>query len=222
LKEKGGGDLMNKKDLIIAVLATFCLTATLFIILPSRSAEPYNPWADVSGPTIGEPDGTINMRDINYEILRFNTFGDTAKNVTVTNWPSPKSQYELVKVGSINWTSSMTSYIFDDIYVGGYSRMELLVEATNASFWVGQWSTGFGDASLKWYKELGEGSRAFVHDPVSINLTILHDFGLMYSIGTPLIVETKAPYCSIYIKKLWDDGPGWWITMDFYLYLRNE
>ena len=75
--------MVTKKDLIIAVLATFCLTATLFIILPSRSAEPYNPWADVSGPIMGEPDGTINMRDINYEIMRFNTLGDTTKNVTI-------------------------------------------------------------------------------------------------------------------------------------------
>jgi len=74
---------MNKKDMIIVALATFCLTSTLFMIFPTRSAEPYSPWADVSGPTIGEPDGTINMRDINYEILRFNTFGDTTKNVTI-------------------------------------------------------------------------------------------------------------------------------------------
>ena len=78
---------MNKRDLIVVALTTFCLTATLFLILPSRSAEPYNPWADVSGPIMGEPDGTINMRDINYEILRFSTSGDTTKNVTVTNWP---------------------------------------------------------------------------------------------------------------------------------------
>ena len=207
-----------RKDLIIVALATFCLTATLFMVVLTRSADDPNwdPWVDI------KEDGTVDIYDAITLANAYGTSGDTTKNVTVTNWPSPKSQYELVKVGSINWTSSMTSYIFDDIYVGGYSRMELLVEATNASFWVGQWSTGFGDASLKWYKELGEGSRAFVHDPVSINLTILHDFGLMYSIGTPLIVETKAPYCSIYMKKLWDDGAGWWITMDFYLYLRNE
>jgi hypothetical protein len=88
LLEKGGGDLMvTKKDLVIAVMATFCLAVSIFMIFPTKSAEPYSPWADVSGPTLGEPDGTINMRDINYEILRFNTFGDTTKNVSVINWP---------------------------------------------------------------------------------------------------------------------------------------
>lgn len=62
---------MNKKDLVIVALATFCLTSTLFMILPSRSIEK-DPWADVNGPTIGEPDGRIDMRDIAYEVLHFN------------------------------------------------------------------------------------------------------------------------------------------------------
>jgi len=77
---------LNKRDMIIVALATFCLTATLFIILPSRSAD-YTPWGDVSGPTVGESDGTINMRDIQYEIMLFNTNGNTTRNVNVTNWP---------------------------------------------------------------------------------------------------------------------------------------
>ena len=68
------GDLMSRKDVIIAILTTFCLTATIFMIFPTRSAQPYDPWADVSGTTPGEPDGTINMRDVTYEILRFNSF----------------------------------------------------------------------------------------------------------------------------------------------------
>jgi len=65
---------MNKK-LIIILLTSICLTTLLMIPL-TRSTEPYNPWADVSGPTQGVPDGTINIRDINYLIQRFNTFGD--------------------------------------------------------------------------------------------------------------------------------------------------
>ena len=42
------GDLMSRKDVIIAILPTFCLTATIFMIFPTRSAQPYDPWADVS------------------------------------------------------------------------------------------------------------------------------------------------------------------------------
>ena len=124
---------MNKKDLIISVLATFCLTATLFIILPSRSAEPYNPWGDVSGPTIGEPDGTINMRDINYEILRFNTFGDTAKNVTVANWPSNKLAYSIeTSVGAVAGFESPY------ISVAGYSKISICIwnDAAQDQYWL--------------------------------------------------------------------------------------
>jgi len=64
---------MNKK-LIIAILTTFCLT-TLLMIPFTRSTAPYDPWADVSGPTPGVPDGVINMRDIAYEVSLFNTQG---------------------------------------------------------------------------------------------------------------------------------------------------
>ena len=116
---------MNKKDLIIAILATFCLTATLFVILPSRSAEPYNPWGDVSGPTIGEPDGTINMRDINYEILRFNTFGDTAKNVTVTNFPVKRTMNASL---ADNWLIDGSQAWQLEADVTGYSKMNLVLK----------------------------------------------------------------------------------------------
>jgi len=79
---------MNKRDLIVAILATFCLTATLFLVLPSRSTEK-DPWADVSGPTPSEPDGVVNMRDIQYEIIHFNQdVSNMTRNVNVTNWPS--------------------------------------------------------------------------------------------------------------------------------------
>lgn len=81
---------MNKK-LTIAMLATFCLTTLLMIPL-THSTEPYDPWVDVTGPTPGVEDGTINMRDIQYEILHFNTFGDTTKNVSVVNWPVTDQQ----------------------------------------------------------------------------------------------------------------------------------
>jgi len=79
---------MNKKLLVLTILLTFSITATLFSITPTHSAtNPYNPWDDVTGPTPGISDGIINMRDINYLILRFNTQGDTTRNVSITNFP---------------------------------------------------------------------------------------------------------------------------------------
>lgn len=49
--------MVNKRDLAVVALATFCLTATLFLIIPSRSQTPegYNPWFDLND------DGSINI-----------------------------------------------------------------------------------------------------------------------------------------------------------------
>ena len=73
--------MVIKKDLVIAVLATFCLTSALFSIIPTRSspAKEYNPIADLIGPK-GIPDGRIDMRDIGYIC---NLFGATG---TPVNW----------------------------------------------------------------------------------------------------------------------------------------
>ena len=68
-----------KKNVIITVLATFCLTATLFMV---SSSVGYDPWADLND------DGKIDMKDIGYEAKLFGTMGDPTKNVTVTNWPA--------------------------------------------------------------------------------------------------------------------------------------
>jgi hypothetical protein len=52
--------MAKKKDLIIVALATFCLTATLFMIRPTKSnpgAGEYDPWMDL------DDNGKINILD---------------------------------------------------------------------------------------------------------------------------------------------------------------
>ena len=91
--------MTNKKDLIIAVLATFCLTATLFSIIPVRSQQPreYDPRLDVTGPEnppgSGQfpPDGVINMRDIGYICSLFMTTG------TPINWTKLQDDIDELK-----------------------------------------------------------------------------------------------------------------------------
>jgi len=65
--------VITKKDLIIAVIATFCLTSTLFMILPTRSSsntEAYDAWLDVND------DGNINILDISSLAIVFGASGN--------------------------------------------------------------------------------------------------------------------------------------------------
>jgi len=64
--------MVIKKDLIIAVLATFCLTATLFSIIPTKSSPDsgeYDPWVDITD------DGKIDGKDIALVSKLFGTLG---------------------------------------------------------------------------------------------------------------------------------------------------
>jgi hypothetical protein len=65
----------NKKDLIIAVLATFCLTATMFMVASTRSETPigtYDPIVDLNH------DGKIDILDA---IILANHFGTSGTPV---------------------------------------------------------------------------------------------------------------------------------------------
>lgn len=79
---------MIKKDLVIAVIVTFCLTATLFMIMPTRSQYSkeemgvYDPWIDLND------DGSINLFDGVMLSSVAGTSGDPTKSVSVANWPS--------------------------------------------------------------------------------------------------------------------------------------
>jgi hypothetical protein len=81
--------MASKKDLIIAVLITFCLTATLFTIIPIRSEQgsSYDAWKDLND------DGVIDSTDLGMLGTSWATTGDPTKNVNVTNWPIDEQGY---------------------------------------------------------------------------------------------------------------------------------
>ena len=59
-----------KKDVVLAVLITFCLSVTLFSLVPSKSATgDYDPWADI------DDDGKIDIKDVSYVARMFGTNG---------------------------------------------------------------------------------------------------------------------------------------------------
>jgi hypothetical protein len=116
---KGGDSMTTKRDILIAILTTFCLTATLFMILPTRSSSPYDPWLDTND------DGVINIREVTDAILHFQASGDPTKNVNVTNFPTllqPKAMgvcanYTVSSDGFLPFSVDMTGYQYISIFL---------------------------------------------------------------------------------------------------------
>lgn len=71
---------MIKKTLIVTVLATFCLTAILFTILPVSSLGKYDPWLDSPSG-----DGKIDARDVSPVAAAYGSTGDPTKPVIIAN-----------------------------------------------------------------------------------------------------------------------------------------
>jgi hypothetical protein len=93
---------MVKKDIVIAILATFCLTSALFMIIPSKSSPSvgeYDPWIDING------DGIIDGGDLGILGGSWYTSGDPTKNVNVTNWPTTTN------VNVTNWPENRPAIV---------------------------------------------------------------------------------------------------------------
>ena len=58
-----------RKDMIFAVLTTFCMSALMFAVIPIRSGLPYDPWADIND------DGKIDSKDLAYIARMSGTHG---------------------------------------------------------------------------------------------------------------------------------------------------
>jgi len=115
-----------RRDIIVTALLTFCMTATLFMILPTRSQE-YDPWADLN------EDGIIDIFDVVGVTGIYETTGDTTKNVTVANWPSNKLAYSIeTSVGGFAGFESPY------ISVASYSKISICIwnDAADDQYWL--------------------------------------------------------------------------------------
>lgn len=120
---------MIKKDLIIAILATFCLTATVFLIIPasSQTLGQYDPLYDVNH------DGKINILDIAYLAKAFGTAGDPTVPVTVTNWPSQLLSNYVYDSGPLTLEPypNNDSWTYRDLPIAGYRQVSVFVSFDN-------------------------------------------------------------------------------------------
>jgi len=113
-----------KKDLIIVALATFCLTATLFMIRTSWSGSDWDPWVDI------KEDGTVDIYDAISLANAYGTSGDTTKNVTVTNWPVKRTLNASL---ADNWVIDGSQAWQLEANVEGYSKVTLVMKMETSS-----------------------------------------------------------------------------------------
>jgi hypothetical protein len=117
--------MTNKRDLIIAVLATFCLTVTLFLAIPTRSQSPsgtYDSLVDLNH------DGQINILDAIILAGHFGTAGDPTINVNVTNWPSQLLSNYVYDSGFFTLGPyGNNSQTYRDLSIAGYRQVSVYV-----------------------------------------------------------------------------------------------
>jgi hypothetical protein len=134
----------NKKDLIIAVLATFCLTATLFMVASTRSQTPsgtYDPLHDANH------DGKIDVLDAIIVANDFGTSGDPTLNVNVTNWPSRLLANYADDSGwfTLGAYPNPDSSTYRTLSITGYRQVSVYVIFDSSSDVVAEVRVGMGD-----------------------------------------------------------------------------
>jgi len=218
--------MTTKKDLIIAVLATFCLTLTLFGIIPTRSAGTYDPWVDTN------EDGKIDGKDIAAAAKAFGTLGDPTKNVNVTNFPSePQWNTQVKNNNGLHYNMSWNNYGGATLisgeerlfYCGGYSRVCIFVNVLNITHYNDLDFTYLNLLSVAWH--FGQtsdsiGSFSYVRESFAVQGVPQH-WSHSWSVGSSPL-EVRGPYVEPHVFIENSTVQSGWALIDFAVYLRNE
>jgi len=222
--------LITKKDLVVSVLCTFCLTTVLFTMMPVQSAE-WDPWLDV------KEDGRINVLDLIKTAGALGTMGDTTKNVNVTNWPSKTnanvtnwpSTYSAQQTGIMNLSWSSYDAVF--FYPGqtfdmrGFSRISILITVLDVS--KSSFSARLTPYVLMWQAASEVWPTSFYQNVAGTNTNSVYiqAYGVSFSAGGYDGLdsfETKAPRVEISYRLMGQTVPQGWIQFRATIYLRNE
>jgi hypothetical protein len=224
-----------RKDLVIVALAAFCLTATLFMIIPTKSnpeTSNYDAWNDLND------DGTIDIYDAINFAGTFNTAGDPTKNVNVTNWPAAQPNYKYVQGTAVNcsWTNTgVFSPLFQIVGVAGFSRAYLYVTSLHLSqASPGNYTVSAQIGWVTWLTSTDTWPRAW--DTENMDYTGVNNFDdhvdiLVYN-GQVVNVypqqfnrnwglDVKGPYLrpTVFCNA---SVPSGWVMIEIEAYLRNE
>lgn len=137
--------MTKRKDLIVVALATFCLTASLFMIGSIRSAGigEYNPWADINN------DGIVDIYDA---ILLSNAFNKNGQNLTKAS--------VMYDSGWVNITDKCGKYvdIVHNLNITNWNDEKILVDITGKTTIGGELLRYLGMAysgQMEWNKTYG-------------------------------------------------------------------
>ncbi len=223
---------MVKKDLIVAVLATFCLTVMLFIVVPTKSqTAQYDPWVDLDG------DGQISIYDVVQMTSIYGMSGDSTKYVNVTNWPTmqPEPAYKIIKmpVCNISFIGGTCYAGFFGNYVGGFSKAFILISPVFGPAGQGTYTVKLQLCGVYWDLDEygGTPNEAFqgifpynsTQSPVATGEV---DNGYLNSIGMPRWSEgsylgVKAPFMSFTVSGT-STTSVCWVSVQVTVYLRSD
>jgi hypothetical protein len=221
-----------KKDLIIVALATFCLTATVFMIRPTLSNPglgEYDAWNDLNG------DGIIDMYDAIQFAGTFNTAGDPTKNVKVTeihnetwdpywkvihiveNMPitvAPDGQILVLNLGTI----ATAGYSRMTVYASIVNQTRLLnLENVEITLWLNS-TFDFGSTNqMTWISPLIQWNNN-VNKPTGNPIVVSWP-------GSGVTFAMDAPLYTLTLRVAYQNPtPGLFVSCQFSLgvYLRNE
>jgi hypothetical protein len=132
-----------KKDIIITAILTFCLTATIFMVATSNSAE-YDPWVDLND------DGKIDIFDVVGMTSRYAATGNPAKNVTIAGRAS-----KLITLANGEPIPAISWFTSDPISADGYSKISISIGFTEPEFDYYLW-TGHAPSSTPFLADQGD------------------------------------------------------------------
>jgi len=222
------------KELLIAVLATFCLTSALFSVKPigSQTTFQYDPWADIND------DGKIDAKDIGYTCRLFGKTGDPTKNVNVTNWPvqQPEPSWTVERAYqccrqyiNLSWSPGTSGDGTDWIFVGGYSKMVVYFEAVAVSHTQKTDTTTITLSFINWGIKTSDGMwMGYFFDHLGeyiINYTVTGIDGSLMHFYQPHscpVIEVKGPWVNLAFFTISSTQSSGWMLLEVYVYLRNE
>jgi hypothetical protein len=229
LRQRGGDMMKLRKDVVFAILTTFCLCALMFSVIPIQSGLPYDPWTDIN------EDGTINMKDVGNVAAQFGTTGDPTKNVNVVNWPQPPLVNDPTYV-NVTWNPTGFAYSMEGLFFStfGYAKMSVFITPVNTSS--GDWGSKFLTievSTLRWFASPSASTtNGFSQETIDDYNTTMRHYPSSFLVTDPTdarVFDVKGPFCLVGTHPMWSDDhlppTGYsegWILLQINWYLRAD